>query len=297
MRSNMNLLEKLLFYVMKIRVVSLCIPSGVYLRILYRLAMGKKLNLKNPSTFNEKLQWLKLYNKNKNYVRMVCKLNAKAYVKEIIGEEYIIPTLGVWERFDSIEFEQLPSQFVLKTTHDSGGVVICKDKESFDFINARKKLSSSLKRNYYLQYREWPYKDVKPLIIAEPYLEDQVTRDLRDYKFFCFDGYVDCVMVCIDRQIQDTKYYFFDKDWILKRINKRGLDAPEDFTLDKPTKYDDMIKIAMKLSKGIPFVRVDLYECDDRIYFGELTFFPQSGLDPNLLPETDAYFGRMIKLN
>lgn len=269
----------------------------LYLKFFYRIVMGKKLNLDNPQTFNEKLQWLKLHDRKDIYTTMVDKYEAKKYVAEQIGEEYIIPTLGVWDSFDDIDFDSLPNQFVLKCTHDSGGLVICRDKSTFDKNSARKKINRSLKSNFFWFGREWPYKAVKPRIIAEPYMEDAQEKELRDYKFFCFDGYVDNVMLAMDRVSGDPKFYFFNQDWKLMRLNIRGRNAPKDFTLPKPKAIDQMFQLAAELSKGISFVRVDLYYCNGQIYFGEMTFFPQSGFDANLLRETDEYLGNMIKLN
>ena len=175
---------------------------------------------------------------------------------------------------------------------------ICKDKSQLDIPKVKRELRKGLKENYYLSGREWPYKNVPRKIICEKYMKDNAdSKDFTDYKFFCFDGYVDCVMVCLDRSSGDTKFYFFDKDWRLKRLNVRGKNAPEDFTIPKPSGMDEMFRIAEELSKGLPFVRVDLYQSDNQIYFGELTFFPDSGFDKNLLPETDQYFGNLIKID
>ena len=276
------------------------LSDKAYLKFGYRAKIGKKLDLQNPQTLNEKLQWLKLYDRKSEYTKMVDKYEAKKYIAEKIGEEYIIPTLGVWDSFDEIDFDKLPDQFVLKCTHDSGGLVICKDKSKFNVEKARKKIKRSLKTNYYLHGREWPYKNVKPRIIAEKYMTDSPeSNEFTDYKFYCFNGYVDSVMVCYDRSIGDPKFYFFDKNWELRRYNKRGLEAPEGFTMPKPENMDKMFEIAEELSKdvGAPFLRVDLYNSNKQIYFGELTFFPSSGLDPNRLPETDRYFGDLVKLN
>ena len=271
-------------------------PDDKWLKKKYKCVFNKELNLDNPSTFNEKLQWLKLHDRKPIYSSMVDKYEAKNYVSNIIGEEYIIPTLGVWENVDDIDFSLLPERFVLKCTHNSGvGLCICKDKNKLDVKKAKKGLNKGLKQNYYLSGREWPYKNVKPRIIAEKYLEDK-TGSLIDYKFFCFDGYVDNVMVCLERESGNPKFYFFDQEWNLLRINIRGKEAPEGFTIPKPKCMDKMFDIASKLSKGLKFNRVDLYECDEKIYFGELTFFPDSGFDKNLLQETDKYLGSLIKL-
>lgn len=275
------------------------ISDKLFLEMLYYVEMGKKLDLNNPTTMNEKLQWLKLYNRNPLYVTIVDKLKVKDYIREKIGDEYIVKTLGVWETPDDIDFNILPGKFVLKTNHSGGntGVVICKDKNIFDFNSAKIKLEKSLKSDIYKNYREWPYKDVDKKIFAEELLEDKGGGELVDYKFYCFNGYVDSVMLCIDRQIGSPKFYFFDRDWNLRRYNKRGKEAPSDFTLPKPCNMDKMFEMASELSKGIPFARVDLYNVNDKIYFGEMTFFPASGLDCNRLPETDLYFGNMINLN
>lgn len=277
------------------------IPSSIYVRYLYKKYMGKRLDLSNPKTFNEKLQWLKLYDHNPKYPMLVDKNESKKEVARKIGEQHIIPTIGVWNRFEDIPFGEFPDRFILKTTHDSGSVVICKDIKSFDYENARRIITDSLNNDYYLKGREWPYKNIARRIIAEAYMCDDSSIDLEqqeltDYKFYCFNGYVDCVMICFDRKSGDTKFYFFDRDWNLKRINKRGKAAPKNFTLPKPQCLDEMFRIASELSKGIPFVRVDLYQSNGEVYFGEMTFYPQSGFDPNYLPETDLYFGKMIDL-
>ena len=241
------------------------VPDKLYLRWLFRLYMGYKLNLKNPQTFSEKLQWLKLYDRKPEYTQMVDKYEVKKYVAGIIGEEHIIPTLGVWNSFDEIDFDALPNQFVLKTTHGGGntGVVICKDKAIFNRDEAKAKLQRSLKQNIYRTLREWPYMNVKSRIIAEQYIVDS-KGELNDFKFSCYDGNVTDVMICMERSIGDTKFYFFDKNWQLLRYNKRGLAAPEGFTVPKPENMDLMFRLASELSKGIPYLRVDLYNVDGK---------------------------------
>lgn len=275
------------------------LPDKEFLKLRYYIEMGKKLNLKDPKTMNEKLQWLKLYNRNPIYTTLVDKFLVKDYIAKKIGQEYITKTYGAWHTFDDIDFNTLPQQFVLKTNHSGGntGVVICKDKSTFDLSAAKNKLNKSLKSDIYKYYREWPYKNVHKLIFAEEYLEDKKQGELVDYKFYCFNGSVDSVMLCLDRQIGSPKFYFFDKSWNLKRYNKRGKDAPDNFTLPKPKNIDKMFDIASVLSQGIPFVRIDLYNIEGKIYFGEMTFYPGSGFDSNRLPETDLYFGDLIKLN
>ena len=264
-----------------------------YLKRRFKAKMGKKLNLENPQTFNEKLQWLKLYDHNSIYTTLVDKIAVKSYVANLIGEEHIIPTLGEWNNAEEIVFEQLPNQFVLKCNHNSGkGMCICKDKQELDIEKTILELIEGLNENYYLHGREWPYKNVNPKIIAETYIAD----DLVDYKFFCFNGIADSVMVCIERGTGIPKFYFFDKAWSLKRYNVRGKEAPLDFTLPKPDAIKSMFEIAEKLSEGIPYVRVDLYYISGKIYFGEMTFFPSGGFDNNLLEETDRYWGAKLKL-
>lgn len=272
------------------------VDDETVIKRIYKVFFKYDLPLNNPQTFNEKLQWLKLYDKNPLYTTLVDKYEVKKYVSNLIGDKYIIKTYGIYDSFDDIDFNSLPNQFVMKCTHDSGGVVICKDKRIFNYKKARKVINKSLKRNYYYKWREWPYKNVKPRIIIEEYLEDNKAHSLDDYKFFCFNGKVDCVMVCIDRNIGDTKFYFFDRNWLLKRYNIRGKNAPKNFTLEKPSNLDSMFKIAEILSKDFPFVRIDLYSCDNSIYFGEYTFYPQSGYDKNLILESDNYFGSLIDI-
>ena len=225
---------------------------------------------------------------------MVDKVLVKDYVAKLIGEKYIIPTLGVWNHFDEIDFDQLPDQFVLKTNHSGGstGVVICKDKKTFNKEAAKKKLEKSLKHDISRILVEWPYRNIERKIMAETYLGDGPT----DYKFYCFDGDADVVLICLERNLGRPKFYFFDKEWKLRRLNKRGKEAPEGFTVPKPEGMDEMFQIAACLSKGIPYARVDLYNIDGVIYFGEITLFPASGFDPNRLPEADLYFGEKIVL-
>ncbi len=285
------------------------LPDKQFLQMVFRAEMGRKLNLKDPRTFNEKLQWLKLYYRNPAYPQMVDKCAAKQYVAGVIGEKYIIPTLGVWQHFADINFSELPKQFVIKCTHDSASTIVCRDKDHFNLAEAKTIIESHLKKSIYNVGREWPYKHLKPQIIVEKYLQNYSVEnndypkaeikddELTDYKFYCFNGYVDCVMICYGRESDDTKFYFFDDKWKLKRINKRGMEAPGDFTLPRPSCLEEMFRIAAALSEGIPFVRVDLYQSDKQIYFGEMTFFPQSGFDPNYLPETDLYFGNLIDLS
>ena len=270
------------------------IPDKIYLQILFFVEMGYILPIKKPRTFNEKLQWLKLYNRKSEYTDIVDKIRVKSIVARKIGKEYIIPTIALWKTPEDIGLSEVPPSFVLKTNHGGGNisVFLIEDKESEDWMTIHKRLRKALKSSIYDKFREWPYKNVEKCIFAEKSLG----KDIDDYKFFCFNGYVDCVMICSERNSGDTKFYFFNKDWKLLRYNVRGKEAPENFTLPKPKNLEKMFEIASVLSKGIPFVRVDLYNIEGRIYFGEMTFFPASGFDKNLLPETDRYFGGLIDL-
>lgn len=269
-----------------------------YLERKYKAILGKNLNLDNPKTMNEKLQWLKLYDRKPEYTQLVDKYLVRNYIAEKLGEKYLIPLLGVWNNSDEIDFSLLPSKFVLKCNHNSGlGMCICKDKSTLNIKKVRDDLTQGLEQNYYLTGREWPYKNVERKIIAEKYMTDSEKVDcFTDYKFYCFDGYVDCVLVCIERMTGNPKFYFFDKEWNLKRYNIRGKKAPKDFTLPKPREMKKMFDIASFLSKGLPFARIDLYNSNGKIYFGEITLYPDSGFDANRLPEIDEYFGSLIKL-
>ena len=279
--------------------LSRLLPDKLYLSLKFRKYFGRWPNWKNPQTFSEKIQWLKLYDRRPEYTKMVDKYAVKDYVASIIGGEYVIPTLGVWDKPEDIEWDKLPNQFVLKTTHGGGneGVVICRDNSSFDIKKAIDKLNESLNTDLYVVWREWPYKNVKKRIIAEEYLDPAPENDLIDYKFSCFDGNVTDVMVCIGRSSGNTKFYFFDKDWKLLPLNIRGKNSSSDFTLPKPQCMEEMFDIASKLSKGIPYARVDLYAVGNQPYFGEITFYPQSGFDKNLLPETEVLHGSLINLS
>lgn len=272
------------------------IPDKLYLQLIFFKHFHRFINFKNPKTFNEKLQWLKLYNRKPEYTMMVDKYLVKEYVALKIGGEYIIPTLGVWDHPHEIDFCKLPNQFVLKWNHDSGSIVICKDKEQFDVQEAIKKLKIADGRTGYWYGREWPYKNVEPKIIAEKYMEDYGTEELRDYKFFCFDGRVQLMFVASDRQNStvDTKFDFFDRDFVHLSIKQGHPNA--DKKIEKPQNFNLMIQLAEMLSKGMPHVRVDFYEVNGRVFFGEMTFFHFSGFvpfEPNLW---DEKLGKMLQI-
>jgi len=271
------------------------IPDEAYLKLKYKRIFGHNLNLKNPQTYNEKLQWLKLYDRNPLYTKLVDKYEAKVYVAEKIGGQHVIPTYGVWNHFDDIDFDMLPDSFVLKCTHDSGGVVVCKDKGDLDMVSSREKIETSLKNNYYYQSREWPYKNVPPRIIAEKYMEDTSFGELRDYKFFCFSGEPKVMFVASERMSdQETKFDFFDMNYDHLDVYN-GHPTAENIP-QKPACFEEMKEFAEILSSGIPHVRIDFYEVDGNIYFGEFTFSHWGGFVPFDPPEWDQKIGEWINL-
>ena len=271
------------------------IPDKIFLTLKYYKNLGKFPNWNNPVTFNEKLQWLKLYDRRPIYTQMVDKFEAKKYVANIIGEEYIIPTLGVWEKGEDINFDSLPNQFVLKTTHDSGSIVICKDKNVLDKKSAISTMNKSLKRNFYATTREWPYKNVKPRIIAEKYMVDESGIELKDYKFFCFNGKPNFLKVDYNRNINHQANYY-DLDWKIQPFYEEVCPSNKNINIVMPNNFHDMIEIARKLAINIPFVRIDLYTVKNQIYFGEITFFPNSGVGKFSPKEWDWKLGELLIL-
>lgn len=269
-----------------------------YLKLMFKYRMGYELDLKTPKTYSEKLQWLKLNDKNPLYTRLVDKHEVKAYVAEHAGERYVIPELGLWNTPEEIDWAALPLSFVLKTTHGGGnsGVIVCKDKNKLDRDFAIKRLKKSMKQDLYKDSREWPYKNIPKRILAEAYMEDAATKELRDYKFFCFDGEVKFLFVGSERQKkgEDVKFDFFDKDYnhlVLRQGHPNAKVPPE-----KPLCFDEMKEVAAKLSQRIPHVRVDLYEANGHVYFGEMTFYHFGGIVPFEPESWDSEFGDMIKL-
>lgn len=267
----------------------------MYIRLLYRIKLGKWPNLSNPSRFTEKLQWLKLNYRIPLLTQCVDKYLVKQYVEYTIGKEYIIKDFGAWDQFSDIDFNSLPSRFVLKTTNGGGsmGVIICKDKNVFNKVEAEKKLTKSLTSNIYNILKEWPYKNVKPRIIAEEFLEDEF-GELRDYKFYCFNGMPKVLLVASNR-FTTHNFNYMDMDFNqLPIISTDG--KPTDEPLEKPKSFEEMKSVVEKLSKPFPHVRVDMYSCHDKIYFGELTFFDSSGFDNMTSDEWDLKFGSWLTL-
>ena len=273
------------------------LKDETYVKLAYRASIGKKLSLNNPQTFNEKLQWLKLYDRKSEYTMMADKYLVRKYIAEKLGEEYLIPLLGAWDSPEEIDFDALPNQFVLKCNHNSGlGMCICKDKSKLDIKKVKAELRKGLKQNYFSTGREWPYKNVKPRIIAEQYMEDRKTFELRDYKFFCFDGEVKLMFVASERQSgKEVKFDFYDVDFNHLPFKQGHPNSSK--KIDKPEGFAKMIELSCKLSKNIPHVRVDFYEVNGKIYFGELTFSHFCGFVQFEPEEWDYTLGNWIDLN
>ena len=278
------------------QIISNLLPDKIYLQIKFNRVFKRKLNLKNPQTFNEKMQWIKLYDRKPIYTKMVDKYEVREYIKEKIGEEYLIPLIGLYDKFDDIDFGQLPDQFVIKCTHDSGGLVVCRNKKELDIENAKEKINQSLKKNYFYSTREWPYKNVKPRIIIEKYMEDAKSKELVDYKFFCFDGEPKFIYISEGLENHSTaKISFLDMDFKRAKFERSDY-KPFDIIPDKPKNFEKMKELTKILSKDITFLRVDLYEINGKIYFGELTFTPCGGYLPFKPKEYDKILGELIKL-
>lgn len=269
------------------------LPDELYCQLNYFAHFHKFANLKSPKSYNEKINWLKLHDHNPIYTKLVDKYEVKSIIAQLIGEDYIIPTIGVWDHFDDIEFERLPNQFVLKCTHDSEGIVIVKDKTKLDLQTAKQKLENSLKQNFYYIGREWPYKNVKPRIIAEKYMEDHLDGELRDYKFFCFDGEPKALFIATDRSINKVKFDYYDLDFNHLDIKQK---YPNAGMVRKPVTFDKMIELSKTISKGYPHVRLDFYEVDGKLYFGEFTLYHFSGFMPFQPDRWDKIFGKWLVL-
>lgn len=270
------------------------LSDKTYVTLKYRLNMGHPLRLRNPQTFTEKLNWLKLYDHDPRYPGVVDKWEVMDFVKERIGEAYCVKKFGVWEHFDQIDFDALPDRFVLKCTHDSGGVVICKDKATFDQEAARKKLEASLKTNYYWLNREWPYRQIQPRILAEEYLEDATSHSLPDYKFFCFDGEPKFLFVVIGRAEGKTCADFFDTEYHRFPVRQRHPNAP--VPPEKPQCFTEMLELSRKLSAGFKHVRVDFFQVNGKVYFGEMTLTHSGGYHPFQPESYDELFGSYLHL-
>jgi len=277
-----------------------------YLRIYYWLKTGKKLNLTSPKTFNEKTQWIKLYDRKPIYTQMVDKYNVLELVREKIGASYVVPLFGVWNCFDEIDFGKLPNQFVLKCTHDSGGIAICKDKGKFDFVdksgnqftsieNVSKRLSRSLENNYYLKGREWVYKNVPRRIIAQQFIQDEAGGSLMDYKIFTFNGKPKYIQVHFDKSSNVLKANFYSTDWVYQDFYIEEV-SDKTHTIPKPKHLEKMLWLAEILAKGTYFLRVDFFYVNNKIYFSELTFYNWSGFGEFFPGIFNEIFGSYILL-
>jgi len=268
------------------------LPDKLYLNILHYYFLGEKLNFKNPVTFNEKLNWLKLYHRKQEYTQMVDKYEVRELVSKNIGEKYLIPLIGIFDKVEDIKWNDLPDQFVLKGTHDSGSVIICEDKKNLDIAAVEKKLRISLKKNQYWYGREWPYKNVRPRIICE----ELIQKDIKDYKFYCFNGLPQCLYVSQGLTSNHTlKVNFFDMEWNKSSFSRTDYPPFED-DIPKPEFLQEMRELCCLLAKDIPFIRVDLYEVDKKIYFSELTFSPCAGFMPFSPKKYDEILGGLIEL-
>lgn len=270
------------------------VPDELFLSVTFRIKVGYWPNLKDPRSFNEKLQWLKLHYIKTEYTNLVDKYSVKEYVSNTIGSKYIIPTLGVWNTVDEIDWDILPNQFVLKATHDSGGVIVCKDKNQLDIESSKQKLIGAGVRDYTKYNLEYPYKNVSHRFIAEKYLVDESGYELKDYKIFCYNGKPQFLFVASGRQSHDTRFDFFDLKFNHLPVLNGHPNADKMPT--KPENFEEMLDVAAKLSEGIPQVRIDLYNVNGSIYFGEMTFFHWSGMHPFEPREWDYKFGENMIL-
>lgn len=273
------------------------LPDKLYISLYYRLRVGRKIDWENPCTFNEKLQWLKFNYRFPLQTIVSDKLLVRDYVASIIGEDYLIPLLGRWNQFEQIDFNSLPNRFVLKCNHDSGGLVICQDKKELDIQKARKKIVSSLHTNFYYIGREYQYKNINPMILCEQFISDNGNVPM-DYKIYCFNGKPDIILVCRDRFSRHShraSYLFFDSEWNFLPLDKgdENITNPD---VERPKNLKEMLNIASELSKEFVFARIDLYNIDGKIYFGEITLSPNSGFDSDITYETDIMLGEKLVL-
>lgn len=270
------------------------IPDKWFIQVKYYKCFGRKLDLKNPQTFNEKLQWLKIHDRNPLYTVLVDKYRVKQYVADKIGEEYVIPTLAVYQSVDEIDLDKLPEQFVLKCNHDSGSVVICRDKSKFDWEIYKEKLRKALNENYYYDSREWPYKRIHSCIISEKYLDNG--DDLYDYKFFCFNGVVQYYKIDYNREFNHGATYF-TRDGVELPYYELACPKNPNMKIAVSDNLQEMISLAETLSCGLPFVRVDFFDVNGILFFGEYTFFPTGGFGSFSDESFDYMMGNLMNIN
>lgn len=285
----MNVVNKYFF-----EKINKLIPDKLFLKIKFKYHIGKKLNLKNPQTFNEKLQWLKLYDRNPLYTKLVDKYEVRKYIAETIGEEYLIPLIGIYNSIEEINWNSLPNKFVLKCTHGSGANIICSDKSKLDIEDAKIKLKKWMQRNWYWYGREWPYKNVKPRIVCEKYMVDESGTELKDYKIFCFNGEPKLIQVDYNR-FSGHKRNLYDINWNYLPVSIKYPSYPN-IIITKPKKLKEMLELARLLSKDYPHVRVDFYYVNNKIYFGEMTFYHGSGFEKFIPKEFEFKMGNLLKL-
>ncbi len=287
---------RILCYIFKLPLLRAVITDKGYLKLQYRVKMGGRLRLAKPRTFNEKMQWLKLNERKPLMSVLVDKYEARKYIKKVLGSEYLIPIYGCWERFEDIDFSKLPNSFVLKCTSGSGDNIVCRNKSMLNMKKAKKVMDKALKKNYYWGTREWPYKNVKPRIIAEKYIDTIDEAGLIDYKFYCFNGKPELLYVSQGLEDHSTaKISFLNLDYT--KANFRRSDYQDfDILPPKPHNYDKMLEIAGILSKGWKFVRIDLYEINDKVYFSEITFYPCGGYMPFEPEEYDMKIGKLLQI-
>lgn len=290
----MNIIRRV--FVKIVHCMHKCLSDEKYLRLLFRVQMGYPLNLNNPKSFNEKIQWLKLYDRKPLYTTLVDKIDVKKYVASIIGEEYIIKTLAIWNNINDIDISKLPNKFVLKCNNGAGnnGVVICKDKSTFDLNAAKEKLEKGMRRDGWMFLKEWPYKNVNRRFFAEEYVESE-NEALRDYKLLVYNGRVQNLFVVFERETNRNPYInFYDREWNLLPFERDHPNYSKPVT--SPKYLNEMITLAEQLAKDIPFVRVDFYCNFDKVLFGEMTFYPGSGFESFQPIEWDYKLGDLIKL-
>jgi len=292
----MRTVARYISYILNRPIIREITPESWFLRVRYYFYIGKKLNLENPITYNEKLQWLKLYYQQPMLNKLADKYEVRNFVANRIGENHLIPLIGgPWDKFEDIDFDMMPKQFVLKTTHDSGGVVICRNKDNFDIYAAKEIINTHLKRKFYWIGREWSYKKITPRIVAEKYIVDESGYELKDYKIFCFNGVPKVIQVDFGR-FTDHKRNFYSTDWKYIGFTTHIYPTDPEIKIRRPKKLPSMLSIAKKLSKGLPHVRVDLYMTNDEIYFGELTFYHGSGFEKFSPEEWDTILGGWLDL-
>lgn len=274
------------------------VPDKKYLKKVFILNGGYVLNLDKPQSFNEKLNWIKINDRNPLYTRLADKYDAKKFVADNIGEKYVVRSFGVYNSVDDIDIGTLPNRFVIKATHDSSGAVICKDKESFDLLSFKKKYSKIMRRNFYNRSREWPYKNITPRIIVDELLEDNTfinkETTLIDYKFWCFNGEPKIMYVTV--KSSEIFENFYDTNFNPVDINHGFPRHVPEF--EKPKNFEKMLDLSRILAKKTEtsFVRIDFFNINGSIFFGEFTFFDWGGLRPFSDKDTDLILGKMIKL-